>query len=146
MTKDFNAAVRVSASRLRHGTWSQEANKTLGCGDIAASYSGDLIAMQAKVRKPYVLEGKLCVTVATGSYPQEYVEAYQLIELASFDGTPTTYRDRVSLNDGDTARNDPNGFYHGMTVTHGGNQFVLCGPPLLITASEEPELKQGELF
>jgi len=27
------------------------------------------------------------------------------------------------------ARSDPNGFYHGMIVQHGGHHFVMQGPP-----------------
>ena len=41
------------------------------------------------------------------------------------------------------ARHDPNGFYHGMTVNHGGKPYVLSGPP----AELEPgEPRQMELF
>jgi hypothetical protein len=43
-----------------------------------------------------------------------------------FEGIPCTYQDKT--RDGDSARADPNGFYHGMTVLHAGQTFVLCGP------------------
>ena len=39
-----------------------------------------------------------------------------------------TYAQRLA--DGDAARSDPNGFYHGMTVTHAGAHLrpYLKGP------------------
>jgi hypothetical protein len=65
--------------------------------------------------------------------------------LAEFDGEPTTYREKISVvregdrYAGDYARNDPNGFYHGMTVTSGGSKCVLVGPPLELVA-ERPKV------
>jgi hypothetical protein len=50
-----------------------------------------------------------------------------------------TYTDKVIKNpkdaqckySGDTARNDPLGFYHGMLVTSAGKPHVMLGPPII---------------
>ena len=44
---------------------------------------------------------------------------------------------------GDAARKDPNGFYHGTTVSHAGKTSCISGPPVELVAGE-PE--QMELF
>lgn len=62
---------------------------------------------------------------------------------ARFDGQPVTYRQRCT--GGDEARNDPNGFYHGMVVRYQGKEHVLAGPPLtLVPGPTEPV--QADLF
>jgi hypothetical protein len=49
-----------------------------------------------------------------------------------------SYNEKIGDADrAESARNDPNGFYHGMTVKHGSEAFVLAGPPLLFVADEE---------
>jgi hypothetical protein len=54
-----------------------------------------------------------------------------------FSGTPTTYAARTgTFEAAETARNDPEGFYHAVTVRHGRETFVLCGPPLRFVAEE----------
>lgn len=40
----------------------------------------------------------------------------------------------------ETARADPNGFYHGMTVRHGGQTLVLSGPPVALVPGESEQL------
>jgi len=65
-------------------------------------------------------------------------EAYRLTPPQHFSGEPVTYRARVI--DGDAARADSNGFYHGMLVKHAGRDFVLTGPPALLVAGESRQL------
>jgi len=55
-----------------------------------------------------------------------------------FDGKPMTYAARV--RNGDAARADANGFYHGMLVKHGGAEFVLCGPPVMFAPGQSEQL------
>lgn len=55
-----------------------------------------------------------------------------------FDGETCRYRDRCE--NGDAARNDPFGFYHGMIVSHAGQDFVLCGPPETFQPGEAEQL------
>lgn len=128
----------VDPDRLRWGTWCHHTEKQLGEGDIAASYSADCIGMGTSVRKPFAWKGSLwvCISLGCGS-----AEAYRLTPPENFTGTPLSYHDRVM--EGDAARKDPNGFYHGMTVIHGGKTFVLCGPPAVLVAGQ-PE--QMDLF
>lgn len=45
--------------------------------------------------------------------------------------------------DGEAARGDPDGFYHGMRVQRGGEELVLSGPPIELVPGES---RQGELF
>ncbi|MBL0922088.1 MAG: hypothetical protein IBJ10_08155, partial [Phycisphaerales bacterium] len=54
--------------------------------------------------------------------------AYRLGAIGAFDGAATTYAEKT--RDSEAARKDPLGFYHGMTVRHGGKQWVMCGPPI----------------
>jgi hypothetical protein len=56
------------------------------------------------------------------------VKAYRLIPLRMFQDEPTTYRAKVDIDGGETARNDPMGFYHGMQVKSGKEPFVIVGP------------------
>lgn len=102
---------------------------------VEASYSSDIIAMSGRVRKPVLHGGVLWVSTggwSKGDKGEQHV--YQLQPLKEFRGDPTTYYEKLSIwNDGDQypgdyARNDPNGFYHGMTAKHGGEKYVLVGP------------------
>jgi hypothetical protein len=63
------------------------------------------------------------------------------VPVACLHGTPTNYRDKTGTAEGaEAARNDPNGFYDRMTVKHGGQQFVLCGPEVQIVASQHEDV------
>ena len=134
--------VAVAPSRLKSGSWCHTSNRQKGEGDISASYSADVIAMQGRIRKPFRLNGYLCVCVGKAYYPQPGAKGYKLIELQNFEGTPTTYRERCK----EEARACPNGFYHGMKVKSAGQLFVLCGPEIYVIESDEPELVQAPLF
>ena len=129
----------VDPARLAPGQWCHRREKTLGEGDIHASYSADRIGMGQPVRKPFLWEGK--PWVCTGmSWLKGAVsaEAYRLAHPAVFDGTPVSYGQKTA--DSDAARADPMGFYHGMTVRHGGASFVLCGPPLILVPGQAEQL------
>jgi hypothetical protein len=132
----------VDPARLDSGTWCHTANKTLREGDIAASYSADRIGMGQPIRAPFPWHGARWVCVSL-----QYLngvnsaEAYKLVDVRAFSGETSSYQQRVA--NGDEARSDPNGFYHGMTVTHAGTKYILCGPP----ARFEPgEVEQLDLF
>jgi len=118
-------------------------------GDIHASYSADVIASNGRVRKPFRWKDGLyvCTSISgsglTDSGMQEH-EAYRLVPARTFTGTTATYHDKTArAEDAEAARNDPNGFYHGMTITHGTEILVLCGPPIRFTAEPSPERPDG---
>lgn len=92
-------------------------------GDIAAAYSADMIGMKNQVRSPFRFQGGLWVCTSIGTH----CEAYRLVPLEQFDEVARLYREKS--RNGDAARNDPNGFYHGMKVQHRRQWFVLQGPP-----------------
>jgi hypothetical protein len=72
----------------------------------------------------------------------EQAEAYRLTPLKAFEGKATTYGQRTGkAEDAESARNDPRGFYHGITVKHGKEQFVLTGPPIVFVP--EPVRPEG---
>ena len=127
----------VDPDRLERGVWSHTHNKTIGEGDISRSYSADKIALQGCVRKPFVYQGVLWVCVGLCNHPFECAKAYRLTDLDCFDGDPTSYADKI--RNSNAARNDPNGFYHGMTVTHGGTRSVLTGPEVVFVAGERQQ-------
>jgi hypothetical protein len=135
----------VHAARLAWGAAGRETCE----GDIHASYSADVIAMDGRVRKPFRWKDALCVCTSisgsglTRSGMQEH-EAYRIVPVKMFAGTMTTYREKTArAEDAEAARNDANGFYHGMTIKHGAETFVLCGPPIRFTAEGSPERPDG---
>jgi len=132
--------ILIDPARLASGQWCHRANKTLGQGDISASYSADRIGMGQPVRKPFEWKGGLWVCVGNGRYNGGVfsAKAYQLVHPQMFDGEPVTYATRV--RDGDAARADANGFYHGMKVKHVGAEFVLCGPPITFVPGQSEQL------
>ena len=137
-----NLTFAVDPARLDTGTWCHTANKTLREGDIAASYSADRIGNGQPIRTPFAWQGARFVCVSLqGCRGTMSAEAYRLVDARAFTGDVMSYSQKVA--DGDAARSDPNGFYHGMTVNHAGTKYVLCGPP----ARFEPgEVEQLDLF
>ena len=70
--------IAVDPDRLRSGTRSEQFNKTIGEGAIAASYSADRIGMGEKIRQPFIHEGEVWVCVGRrGRGPT--AEAYRLV-------------------------------------------------------------------
>jgi hypothetical protein len=96
-------------------------------GDIVGSYSGDRICEGRPIRTAFHWRGGIWVCVSTWG---ELASAFRLTPLASYTAGATTYPARVgaSPDAAEAARNDPSGFYHGVTVTHGGKSFVMTGP------------------
>lgn len=137
--------VTVHPTRL---AW-QGAGRETCEGDIHASYSVDVIAMNGRVRKPFKWKGDLyaCTSISgsgvTESGTQEH-EAYRIVPVQMFTGKTKTYSDKTDrAEDAEAARNDPTGFYHGITIKHGGESFVFCGPPVRFTAEASPERPGG---
>lgn len=130
--------VEVSPSRLAHGQWCQRANKTVGEGDISASYSADRIGSDEPVRKPFTHEGQKWVCAGSNG---RSAQGYRLVHPSCFEGGTYTYAERV--RGGHNGRRDVNGFYHGMRVRHAGEIMVLCGPETLFIEGIE---RQGDLF
>jgi hypothetical protein len=129
----------VDPARLAPGQWCHRRDKTIGEGDIHASYSADRIGMAQPVRKPFSWKGAQWVCVSFRySGDEEFAEAYRLVARPVFDGEPVSYAAKTA--DGEAARADPNGFYHGMTVRHGGQDYVLCGPPFVFIPGEAAQL------
>lgn len=137
---------RVDPSRLASGTWCHSRDRQIGEGDIRASYSADKIGMEGKVRKPFVWQNALWV--CTGSYSansSKGAEAYRLLPERFFDGEPTTYNEVACLPA--AQRFKPEGFYHGMQVRHGKQDYILVGPSVTFLPKEDSEtLKQADLF
>lgn len=130
----------IDPARLATGRWCHRANKTLGQGDIAKSYSADRIGMDQPVRKPFEWKGGLWVCVGIGYQcgGVASAEAYRLVHPQVFCGESVSYAERV--RNGDAARADANGFYHGMRVKHAGAEFVLCGPKVIFAPGESEQL------
>lgn len=130
----------VKASRLAWGEWRGE--KKIGEGDIRRSYSADRIADGKPIRSPFEWQGSYwsCVSIAGAGLTitrQHEFRAYRLVPRRLFSGEPTSYRDKTAIDDRLTAaREDPLGFYHGITVRHGKNTFVLAGPPAKFVANK----------
>ncbi len=96
----------------------------------------------------------VCVAMS-GRNGINLAEAYRVVPLQMFKGATTTYSEKTSVDQGDMARYDPQGFYNGMRVRCGRKQFVLCGPPVIFVADSrqegsatttQPEQMQLDLF
>jgi len=141
--------IYVEPARIEHNYESCRKN-----GDINASYSGDMISNpRSTVRRPFQFEKGRYVSTGSGPLPDS-VSAYQLVLSADFAGEILTYADKVINNpkdtdctySGDTARNDPLGFYHGMQVISAGKPHVLVGPPIIFRPGKAGSSPAGELF
>ena len=131
--------IEIDPARLAAGEWCHRLNRTIGQGDIYASYSADRIGMGKPISKPFVWRTGLWVCVSMmGSRGNLSAEAYRLTHPAAFDGVPVTYRERT-INSA-AARTDVKGFYHGMTVSHGGQRFILTGPPVTFIPGQTAQL------
>lgn len=129
----------VDPARLESGQWCHRANKTIGQGDISASYSADRIGMGQPVRKPFSWQGGLWLCVGMAHLNGlSTAECYRLVHPQAFSGKPVSYGEKTA--DGDSARSDPHGFYHGMSVKHNGTMFVLCGPPATFVPGQSEQL------
>lgn len=130
---------KVDPARLNSGRWCHRAERMIGEGDIHASYSADRIGSDEPVRKPFSWQGGLwvCVRIA-GRSGTLSAEAYRLVHPQIFDGEPVSYGARCA--NGDAARADPNGFYHGMLVRRSKDELVLCGPPVLFVPGQAEQM------
>lgn len=130
----------VDPARLASGQWCHQRNRQIGEGDISRSYSADRIGMGKPVRLPFRFEGAQWVCTGSGGHHHRGgAEAYRLVHPSQFSDRIFSYGERS----GEEGRTDPKGFYHGMRVRHRGEEFVLCGAPVVFVAGE-PE--QPELF
>jgi len=126
----------VDPSRLASGTWCHTRDIQIGEGDISASYSGDKIGMEQTVRSPFKWQNAMWVCTGIVSRCEfRAAEAYQLLPLRFFQGEPISYYENAAM--GDEARLRPEGFYHGMAVKHGKQDFVLVGPGAVFLPSED---------
>ena len=137
--------VSVNPARLAWGKYDHGRNRKVGEGDIHASYSADVIATNGTIRKAFRWQANLMVTVGmAGRGGVEEAEAYRLVPLKAFAGAPQTYHEKTgTAEDAEAARNDPNGFYHGMTVKQGRELFVLAGPPVVFVGETSPDRPDG---
>src|ERR1019366_7701739 len=115
-------------------------------GDITESYRADRIMEGKPLRAPFEFSGSLwvCVSISgkgltvTGEHE---LKAYRLLPAQMFKGTPTTYSAKVA--DAEAARNDPNGFYHSVSVRHAGKVWIMSGPPTVFVAEAQPVRPDG---
>ncbi|QEW21485.1 hypothetical protein LA6_003696 [Marinibacterium anthonyi] len=142
VTKEFH----VDPARIASGSWCHTRDRQIGEGDISASYSADKIALEGAVRSPFTWKNTLWVCVSLHSIRNHRgSEAYRLVPEKFFDGTPISYHENVIL--GDQARQRLEGFYHGMRVKRGNQNFVLAGPPAIFLPLGSDQLpSQSDLF
>ncbi len=116
----------VDPARFSSGAWCYRTHKTVGRGDIYASYCADRIGMGQPIRKPFVWKGTLWACVGMSWVPGAVTaRAYRLVPAEMFEGTAVRHAEKGAA----AARADPLGFYHGVIVAHAREAFVLRGPP-----------------
>ena len=91
---------------------------------MLGSYSGDKIP-NGRVRKPFKHDGDLWIAGGGGVADGGPREAYKLVPKSEYEGETTTYGEA----DFDARRESGRGFYDGMVVKRGKNDWVLVGPP-----------------
>jgi hypothetical protein len=137
--------IATHPDRLAMGDW--HCGKKFGDGDIYAAYSADRISEGKPVRTPFEWGENLWVTVSicgkglTSSGEQEF-QAYRIVPPAMFNGVATTYSQKSAIDHGESARNDPLGFYDGMKVVCGGKPWIMKGPPATFVADLEAQRPQ----
>jgi hypothetical protein len=122
------------------------------CRGIDASYSADRIASGQPVRKLFQHDDAFWVCTGVtrsglaGRGRTEH-QAYRMMPESVFSGTPTTYGAKISTGEmAEAARQEPNGFYHGVAVKHGHETFVLCGPPVRFIVEEAAAFSESRRF
>lgn len=129
----------VDPARLAAGSWCPGRERTIGGGDISASYSAERIGLGEPVRRPFSWRGGLYVCVGIQySESRLSAQAYRLCAPQHFAGPSVSYPERCA--NGDAARSDPLGFYHGIRITHAGREYVLCGPEATFLPDESWQL------
>lgn len=129
----------LEPDRFEQGTFCYRKQRTVGEGDIAASYSADMIALEGHVRRPFTWKGEQWVCIGSGMGNRHKV--YKLVDPSTFPRTVRSYSEKT--RDAESARKDPYGFYDGMRVSHGKQEYVLCGPQIIV---QPGKAQQGELF
>ena len=127
--------IAVEEWRFADGTY-EDGEKVGKAGDIAASYSGDIIP-EGKVKRPFKHVGVEYVNVG-GTI--KAVEAYRIIPASEFEGEARKYGDLQA----DVLRLQPEGFYHGMLVTYKKKDYVLVGPEVKFVVKKLQEGGPGE--
>jgi len=117
----------LEPDRFAPGEFCYRQEKTVGEGDIVSSYSADKIAFSNTVRNPFTWKGQQWIMTSSKG---EGIEAYRLVHPDAYSRNATTYAKRTRQDGGEAARQDPNGFYDGMTVNRGKQELILCGPPV----------------
>jgi hypothetical protein len=129
----LNSHARNINPQLRSRELIVDAIRLADRGDISNSYSANLIN-NGNIRKPFRYRGQLYTTTSTisGMYPDSIrkAEAYRLVLAVLFDGQISELRTKIDHDNGNSARSDPNGFYHGIPITYQSQQYVLAGPPV----------------
>lgn len=129
----------VAPERFENGKWCKSAQRQLGEGDIAASYSADRIAMGEPIRRPFRWKSALWVNVGSSGARQALrVQAYRLVPVSLFGESSRSYAATVA--NGEEARHSPKGFYHGMEVSHRGQDYALCGAPEVFSPAHTEQL------
>jgi len=140
LTQSETEVHELDPDRFEMGEFCYQRERTVGEGDIVSSYSGDKIALAGTVRNPFTWKGQQWVMTSGRG---ECVKAYRVVHPDAFQRKVTTYAQKTRVDGGEAARSDPNGFYDGMKVTRGKQEFVLCGPQVILKPGKVP---QGELF
>lgn len=99
---------------------------------LSSTYSADRIGTNSTIKKPLAFGGHLWVSTGGSN---SAISAYRVVPISEFEGKPTTYSDKGRADGFESARNDPNGFYHGMTVSSGATKYVLVGPEFRVNES-----------
>ena len=129
----------LEPDRFEPGAFCYRQERTIGEGDIAASYSADTIGLEGRIRKPFRWNESDWVSIGSGTGGRHSV--YRLVDPSVFPRSVTSYREKT--RDAAAARSDPHGFYDGMKVTRGKDEYVLCGPQIIVKPGQA---QQARLF
>ena len=120
----------VPELRLAWGHY--EGDKRVGKGDIAASYSADLIGEKGTTRAPFAYRGQ--IWISTGGGPGQRASCSMMVSPKTYQG-PTS-RKAFKLLRG----------YEGLKVKHKGVEYVLTGEREFYIDTPEARAKAEEDF
>ena len=122
-------------------------------GPVEASCSCSSIC-EGKIANPFKIGSELFVSMGGRAGFSVVKKVWKVVPAAEFEGPSWSYSEKLSIEKdeygcgGEFARNDPNGFYHGMKAKWGKQAVVIQGPPVYLIAGDKSpkQPKQKSLF
>jgi len=151
MKENVENIVYADPARFKSSSWDADKGRSIPGGDIAESYSADMIGQKSTFRKPFKWKDGLRISTGmkfTGSYGgvRTNVTTYRLVPIEYYKGKSHTHQEASKLNYLKDDGEYHHGFtYNGMRVKKGKQEYVMCDE-LIFMPREEKQQEQLTLF